>query len=599
MGLEIGFFMSFDQIALFSLFGLVFVFLLWGRFRYDLVAFCALLIALLLGLVPKEDAFSGFGHPATVIVALVLIVSRGLINSGAIDVLTRHLIDPARGLPGHISLIGGLGGLLSGFMNNVAALALLMPVEIQASKRAGRAVGLTLMPLAFATILGGLFTLIGTPPNIIIAAFREQALGQPFAMFDFAPVGLICAVVGIAFIALVGWRLIPRAGNGGDGEKAGFEIENYIAELLVPEGSGAVGQRIADLDDTAEEADAALIGLVRNGKRKPGRARLEEIAAGDILVVEARPDAIDRLRGLLTLEYAGEEYHAKAAAGGMSLIEVVVPRDARIDGRSALSLGLLYRQGVTLLGVSRQGRKFRNRVRKLPIEAGDVLLLLGPSERLSDVTQWLGCLPLAERGLSVTQRSKALPAALIFAAAIALASFGLVYLPVALACAAVLYVLLNIVPLREVYDQIEWPVVVLLGSMIPLGSALEQAGGTGLIASGIITLTDGYTAPVVLALLMVVTMTLSDVLNNTATTVIAAPIAIEIAQTLQVNPDAFLMGVAISASCAFLTPIGHKNNTLIMGPGGYAFGDYWRMGLPLELIVIAVAVPSILFFWPL
>lgn len=591
--------MSFEQIALFSLFALVFVFLLWGRFRYDLVAFCALLIALLLGLVPKEEAFSGFGHPATVIVALVLVVSKGLINSGAIDSVTRHLVRPDRSLPGHIGLMGGMGGLLSGFMNNVAALALLMPVDIQAAKRAKRAVGLTLMPLAFATILGGLFTLIGTPPNIIIAAFREEALGTPFSMFDFAPVGLVCAVFGIGFIALIGWRLIPGIRASGEDDQSRFEIENYIAELRVPEGSKAIGNTIADLDDAAEEADAALIGLVRNGKRRPGRARLEEIRAGDFLVVDAKPDAIDRLRGVLALEYAGEERHAKATSGGMSLIEVVVPRDARIDGRSALSLGLLYRQGVTLLGVSRQGRAFRDRVRKLPIKAGDVLLLLGPSDRLTDVTQWLGCLPLAERGFGVTQRSQALPAALIFAGAIALASFGLVYLPVALACVAVIYVVLNIVPLRDVYQQVEWPVVVLLGSMIPLGSALEQAGGTGLIASGLLRLADGYSAPVVLVLLMVVTMTLSDVLNNTATTVIAAPTALEIAESLNVNPDAFLMGVAIAASCAFLTPIGHKNNTLIMGPGGYGFGDYWRMGLPLEVIVIGTAVPAILVFWPL
>ncbi len=198
----------------------------------------------------------------------------------------------------------------------------------------------------------------------------------------------------------------------------------------------------------------------------------------------------------------------------------------------------------------------------------------------------------------MTQSGRAWLAAGLFAAAIAAASFGLVYLPVALGAVVVAYVLSGIVPLREVYDQVEWPVVVLLGSMIPLGAALEEAGGTGLIAGAIVGLTDGLPAWAILAVLMAVTMTLSDVLNNTATTIIAAPIAIDMANTLGVNPDPFLMAVAVAASCAFLTPIGHKNNTLILGPGGYKFGDYWRMGLPLELIVLGAGIPAIMVFWP-
>jgi di/tricarboxylate transporter len=213
--------------------------------------------------------------------------------------------------------------------------------------------------------------------------------------------------------------------------------------------------------------------------------------------------------------------------------------------------------------------------------------------------RWLGALPLAERGLQVIQREKAGLAVAIFATAVILASLGLLYLPIALAAAVVLMVLVNIVPLRQVYDSIEWPVIVLLGSMIPIGSALEASGGTGLIAGSIVTLAEGYAPWVVLTLLVVVTMSLSDVMNNTATAVIAAPIAIDIARRLEVNADPFLMGVAVAASCAFLTPIGHKNNTLIMGPGGYRFGDYWRMGLPLEILIIAVAVPMILLVWPL
>lgn len=591
--------MTTDQILLFSLFGVVFAMLIWGRWRYDLVAFVALIIALVLGLVPTNLAFSGFGHPATVIIALVLIVSRGLVNSGAVDLITRKLTALDLKLSGHIAAMSGLGAIFSAFMNNVAALALLMPVDLQAAAKAKRAPRLTLMPLAFATILGGLITLIGTPPNIIIASYREQALGEPFSMFDFAPVGLVCATIGILFVAIIGWRLIPgiRDAKSPTGEL--LDLEGYLAELVVPEESPAIGMLVRDLDDTADDNDVAVVGLVRRHKRLAGQARNVEIRAGDILVVDAGPKAIDQFRGALKLEFDGEKRHEKVASGGMVLSEVVVPKDSRIEGRSAISVRLLSRHGVTLLGVSRQGKKFRDRVRHLDIEAGDILLLLGPSDRVPAVAQWLGTLPLAERGLSVTQYRRAWLATGIFAAAIAVASFGGLYLAVALAIVVVAYVALDIVPIQEVYHQVEWPVIVLLGSMIPLGAALEASGGTALIAGGIVDLTSGLSIMAVLFVLMLVVMTLSDVLNNTATAVIGAPIALDIANRLGVSADPFLMAVAVAASCAFLTPIGHKNNTLIMGPGGYKFGDYWRMGLPLEILVIAVAVPAILFFWPL
>ncbi|TLP42600.1 sodium-coupled transporter [Cohaesibacter sp. CAU 1516] len=591
--------LTFDQIALFSLFGLVFAMLLWGRIRYDVIAFGALVIALLLGLVPKDQAFSGFGHPATIIVALVLVVSRGLVLSGAVDKITALVIDKDRSLQSHVSIIGAAGGLMSALMNNVAALALLMPVDIQAAQKSGRSPSLSLMPLAFATILGGMITLIGTPPNIIIAAFREQALGEPFAMFDFAPVGLVAATAGMVFIALVGWRLIPGAQSSRDETQDLFEIGKYIAEVVVIEDSKAEGQLVRELDEACEEHDIAIMGVIRNGKRLAGNSRNTELRAKDILVLEATPEQIDKFVGSLKLGYQRKPSEAPVAARGMELTECVVPADARIVGRSSMSVRLLSRRNVTLLGISRQGTRFYQRVRKEEIQAGDVLLLLGPADALPDTVRWLGCLPLANRGLSLTQHGRAGLAAGLFALAILAASFELVYLPIALAAVVVLYTLLEIVPIREVYDTIEWPVVVLLGSMIPLGTALENSGGTSLIAGSILSLTEGLGPAIILTILMVVTMTLSDVLNNTATAVVAAPIAIEIANRLGVNPDPFLMAVAVAASCAFLTPIGHKNNTLIMGPGGYKFGDYWRMGLPLEILIIAISVPTILIVWPL
>jgi di/tricarboxylate transporter len=497
--------------------------------------------------------------------------------------------------------MAGISAALSAVMNNVAALALLMPVDIQAAVKAKRSPALTLMPLSFATILGGMITLIGTPPNIIIAEFRQQSMGQGFAMFDFAPVGLACAVVGVLFVATIGWRLLPAEIRQQDSTQKLFDVSEYVAELHVPEDSPAIGQRVRDLDTVAEENDVAILGLIRHGKRLPGQARLTEISDGDILVVEAIPEAMDKIVGVLKLNFqARGRDTSPLSSEDMSLLEVVVPGGARIEGRSVSALRLHHRFGVTLLGVSREGRQFRERVRNLQVRAGDVLLLFGPADTLQEISSWLGTLPLAgAEELSLTRRHKAWLAAGLFAVAILLASTGLLYLPVALAIVVAAYVLLNILPARQVYDSIEWPVIVLLGSMIPLGVALEASGGTALIADGITGLAEGYSPVVVLTLLMVVTMTLSDVMNNTATAVIAAPIALDIAHRLQVSPDPFLMAVAVAASCAFLTPIGHKNNTLVMGPGGYRFGDYWRMGLPLELLIIVVSIPMIIWVWPL
>ena len=587
-----------DQIILFALFATVFGLLLWGRFRYDIVAFSALMAGVVLGVVPADKAFSGFGHPATLVVALVLVVSAGLVRSGAVFLITRTLVDASRSLGTHIAIMGGIGGVLSAFMNNVAALALLMPVDIQTARKAGRSPGLSLMPLSFATILGGMVTLIGTPPNIIIAAIREESLGEPFAMFDFAPVGGIAAIAGLAFVALVGWRLIPARDSDTGGEAA---LAEYIAELSVPENSKQIGKRIAELEDTADKTDVAILGLMRDGKRLFGRARNSQLRAGDILVLEAAPDALDEFRSALGLALSDPEGHDKLTAGGdgVDVVEVVVAETSRIAGKTAQAIGLAWRQNAVLLGISRKGTRITSRVRKTVVEPGDILLLLVPRDTALDVTEWLGVLPLAHRGLTVTADEKVWMAIGFFGAAVAAASFGLIYLPIALGLVCVAYVLTKIIPLTELYDQIEWPVVVLLGSMIPLGAALETSGGTELIAGGIVGLTEGLPAWAILTVLMVVTMTLSDVLNNTATAIVAAPVGIQMANSLGVSPDPFLMAVAVAASAAFLTPIGHKNNTLILGPGGYRFGDYWRMGLPLEVLIIAVSIPAILVFWPL
>lgn len=584
---------------LFALIGVLFVFLIWGRYRYDLVAFGALLVAYLLGLIPTEAVFSGFGHPAVIIIALVLIISRGLYLSGAIELIASALLDGTRRIGQHIALMAGVSAALSALMNNVAALALLMPVDLQAAEKAERSPALTLMPLSFASILGGMITLIGTPPNIVIATFRGEALGAPYTMFDFAPVGVAVAAVGIAYVALIGWRLIPVAGNATRNHSPVEDLERYLAELRVPAEAKILGERLRQLDSAADESGVQILGLIRDGERLPGMASQAVLQTDDRIVVEGGPDGIDAFAGALALSYSDSDRPSKAMSGNTVMREVAVPSTSRLVGRSESTLRLRYRRGVILLGISRNGIKIRERLREVQIQAGDLLLLLGPEDTLDDVVEWMGCLPLAPRGLDVIQRDKARWAILLFAGAIALASLELVYLPIALACVALLYILLDIVPLSQVYESIEWPVIILLGAMIPISVALENSGGTELLAQLFVQGTQGWPIILVLTALMVVTMTLSDVLNNVATALIAAPIALDVAFHLQVNPDPFLMAVAVAASCAFLTPIGHKNNTLIMGPGGYGFGDYWRMGLPLEILVVITAIPMILWVWPL
>ena len=593
--------MAVEQIFLLALLVGVFFLFVFGPWRYDVVAFSALIVATVAGSVPYAEAFVGFGHPATITVAMVLIISRALQNSGAVDLIAQRFLPPLASDSGHVGLLSSIAGCLSAVMNNVGALALLMPAAIQSAAKAKRSPAIILMPLSFGSILGGLVTLIGTPPNIIVAAFRGDVAGAPFSMFDFTLVGGVVAVSGILFVSVVGWRLIPPSRKTVLSERDLFQIENYVSEARIDEGSQAIGMTLSKLDDLAEEHDAVILGLIRRGHRVDPAGRREEIRKGDRLVVEVRPDSFDALLDNLDLKAAGagKEEQKLLNVDDIALTEAVVGPGARIIGRAAGDLHLRSRYGVNLLAVSRQGRPYRGRLKAFCFRSGDILLLEGAVDRLPEVIAALGCLPLAERGLQRGRRHLAEISIGVFSAAILAATFGLVALPIALAVAAAIMVILNIIPPREIYDSVDWPVVVLLGAMIPVGQALEASGTTALIADALVGLSAGFPAAVVLTLVLVITMTLSDIINNAATAVVMAPISVNVAGQLGVNADPFLMAVAIGASCAFLTPIGHQNNTLILGPGGYHFGDYWRMGLPLEVLIVAVSLPMLLWVWPL
>ena len=607
--------MTHDQLLILAILCATVALFLWGRWRHDMVAAGALLACVLAGLVEPDAAFAGFGHPAVVTVACVLVLSRGLQSSGAIDVLTRAVLPTRGGPTAGIAALTALAAVLSGFMNNVGALALLMPVALQLAGRLELPPGKVLMPLAFASILGGTTTLIGTPPNLIVSGFRANQTGAGgFTMFDFTLAGLPLALAGLAFIALLGWRLVPARAQPG---AAGFDTGAYLTEARVQDDSPAAGMRLREIEAKLDEAGAQVVGLVRNEVRMIAPSGGRIVRTGDILVIEAE---VETLPGVLTglgLELA--EAHPPDAGDGQKrsvpdtppgagkdaergdelvLLELVVRPESALAGRSASDILLRSRYGLNLLAVSRDGARARARLRTLKIRPGDLLLMQGDSDTLAEFAADFGCVPLAGRELRIPDKRKAFTATAIMLAAVA-AALGLLPAALSFTAGVLASMALRTVHPRAVYEAVDWPVVVLLAALLPVAGAFQSSGAADLLARLLLGSLARGDAVIGLALILLTTMLLTDLMNNAATAAVMAPIGLGAATGLGVNPDTFLMAVAIGASCAFLTPIGHQNNTLILGPGGFRFGDYWRMGLPLDLLVLAVAMPMLLLAWPL
>lgn len=638
---------------------------LWGRWRHDMVALGAMLACVFTGLIEAETAFNGFGHPAVITVACVLVLSRALQSSGAVDVLTRLVLPAKAGPTLSIAALTILAALLSGFMNNVGALALLMPVALQLASRLKLAPGQVLMPLAFASILGGTMTLIGTPPNLIISGIRRSEGLEGFKMFDFTAVGAAVTAVGLVFIILIGWRLVPKRKQAGT---EGFETGAYITEVRIPEGSKADGMKLREVEAVLDNADAQVLGFVRNDVRVTAPSSGRYLRALDILIIEAEADALTKVLsdlGLVlaqakeksgsktesdaksddeakddaddanvTAETADKQSSRPAAVASAKaelvaefsdsdtaesepdqapekapekerkpdeivLAELAVLPSSSLVNRSAADMLLRTRYSINLLAVSRHGRRSMARLRSMRLRAGDLLLMQGAPDVLQDFANNTGCVPLAERELRIPNKRNAIMSAVIMVLAVALAALGILPAAVSFAAGVLATMAFRTLPWRLVYESIDWPVVVLLASLLPVAGAMQSTGAASLIASVLLdTLAQGN--PVIgLAVILITTLILTDLMNNAATAAVMAPIALGAANQLGVNPDTFLMAVAVGASCAFLTPIGHQNNTLILGPGGFRFGDYWRMGLPLDVLVVLVSLPMLLLVWPL
>lgn len=589
---------TFEQGVLFAVIAAAMAFFVWGRWRYDIVAILALLTTVYFGIVAPREAFAGFGHPAVVTVAAVLVIGRALQVSGVVDYLVRFLAPARRSTVLQVGATATLASALSAFMNNVGALALMLPVTVRNAYRAGRPPSLVLIPLSFATLLGGLITLIGTPPNIVIASVRDEAVGAPFRMFDYSPVGLVVAAAGILYLTTIGWRLIPRDRQGEVESRDLFRIKAYITEARVPQGSTFVGETVRKVEQLCEN-EATVMAIYRGRRRLLAPAGVERLRQNDILILEGDPAVLAPLIDGDNLQQTGrQDFSAEdLRSDEIRLVEAVLMPNSPIEGRSMRGLRMHDRYGINLLAVARQSMAVRVRLGSIRFKTGDVLLLQGEKNTLQQALAALACLPLADRGLRVARRRRIhLPLA-VFAAAIAAAAFGLVPVQIAFATVVAVLVLFGTLSLREVYESIEWPVILLLGALIPIGEALQSTGGTVLIAGAVISLAGAVPTWAMLALLMIVSMLLADLIHNTPTAVLMAPISVSIAQTLGLPIDPFLMAVAVGSASPYLSPIGHQSNTLVMAPGGYRFADFARVGAPLDVVIVATAVPMIMWVW--
>lgn len=594
--------MSREQIIIFSILGFALVMFAWGRYRHDIVAATTLMLTVIFGLVEPGTAFSGFGHPAVITVAAVLIISHALKLSGVVDLIASKLIPYTKNQTMHIIALTAVVTVASAFMNNVGALALMLPVALATASEHGRSPALLLMPLAFGSILGGMTTMIGTPPNIIIASYRAEIAGEPFHMFHFSPVGFPVALIGVLFVAFIGWRLIPKERLSRNAPAQLFEITDYLVEVQVGDAANVIGKSIIEIEPLNQEG-IDVIGLAHGSTGRVGPvSRRHVLEPDDVLVLRADPITLTPIIDEMGLTLVSDQSAAfeHLTSGELSLAEGVVQSGAPIDGRGVSYFNRISGYTVRLIAMARQsGDPLRRRLRRQTFEAGDILLVEGETGSIDETLSRLGMIPLAARDLALVKPDKLWVSLSVFAIAIAIGVIGWLPLTVTFFIAVGIYVYLKILPARSIYENVDWPVIVLLAAMIPVGSALESTGATDLVANSIVSITDGLPPLLVLTLVLVVTMFLSDIINNAATALVMAPISVGIATQLNANPDAFLMAVAVGASCAFLTPIGHQSNTLVMGPGGYAFTDYWRMGLPLEIVITVVGVFMIQLIWPL
>ncbi|MBA23283.1 MAG: citrate transporter [Rhodobacteraceae bacterium] len=570
--------------------------LIWGRWRYDAVTLVALAALVLFEVIPINSAFSGFGHPAVIIVALVLLISRGLQESGFVGLIGGQLSKIPLSENQFLLVILVTAAALSSFMNNIGAMAILLPVTIAVCQQNKWSPPKFLMPLAFASILGGMNTMIGTPPNIIISQYRETYTGTSFNFFDFSFVGVAVSLLGVVFIAFLGYRLVKVRQEAGDEIKL-IDLKNYLFEVRVKKDSKAIGKRLSEIKKVAGP-ETEVLGIVNESGAVSKVSMVTKFAHNQVLVIKTSPDDISRLQSDLDLEMSEDLNTINES--DLEEIEVMVTASSRLIGRKQEFLKRLASEDLALLGLWRQGAKFRTRLSREIFRVGDVLLLGVRSideEGVKERIKHLGLMPLMQREMQVIpSRSRLLKSIIFFVTFLLLAAFNVINIVIAFLLCVLAFIGVKVLN-GNLYRSIEWPVIVMLAAMIPIGQALETTGISNNIAMFISGYTEALPIYMIILLILVVTMFVSDIINNAATAIIMAPIAANISSQLGAPVEPFLMAVAVGASCAFLSPIGHQCNTLVMAPGGYKFGDYWRLGLPLEIVIAVISVPMIMYVW--
>ena len=589
--------MTTDQILSFLVIAGMMVAFVVERFRYDVTACLALVAAIALGLVPFDKAFSGFSDDIVIIVASALVVSAGVARSGIVDIAIKKFFPELDSFRAQMALLLLVVAILSAFIKNIGALAIMMPAALQFARKSGRSPSRYLMPMAFAALLGGLMTQIGTSPNIVVSRLRQELTGESFTMFDFTPVGLALMVVGVAFLLLF-HRLVPERAQANPSMEEALEAKIYASEVQVAAESPAIGQALSDVMKAGDGAVIATAILRGHSRLSPFPD--VKLKGGDTLLLEGPPAALDRLVSGSGLDLSVKPIaDANDTGTEIATAEVIIARESPLAGLSARELALSNTYGINLLALSRHGQRLRERLGELTLQPGDVAVLQGRRDRLPRFMQDFGLLPLAEREILLgTRRSTVVPVA-ILAVAMAVTAVGVVPVPVAFFAAALAMVLFRAVPLADLYKSVDGPILVMLAALIPVADTLRTSGASDLIAGLLGTMADGLSPMVALGLILVTAMAVTPFLNNAATVLVVGPIAASFATTLGYRPEAFLMAVAIGAGCDFLTPIGHQCNTLVMGPGGYRFSDYPRLGLPLSFLIVLVSVPLLMLVWPI
>ena len=561
----------------------------WQKIRYDIVAALMLLAIGLTGIVSTEELFSGFASSAVITVASALVVAKGLENSGILDKAEEFLLkfEKRPYIPFILLLV--MVSLVSGFINDIAALAISLPVAISLSRSLKLTPSKILIPLAYASIIGGSLTLIGTASNIVMGSVAKRELGRPLEIFEFFPVGLVLVIVFIILFLIIGRKILPNRPSPYSTEK--FELPKYITEVQVNDKSDFIDKTIGEFEKEFDYLDVVRIVRERHERDMPHSNT--KIGLGDVLVIRSDVEGLRKLKesGLDFLRDSEEKLK------DLDVVEAIVLPHSILADKTARQTRLRDRYTVSLLGVARHGSTLIKRVDDVKIKTGDVLLLEVAQSDLQNVLQELQCAPLKKRGISLHERAPSILTLVIAGVSIALSAFSILPIEISLTLGALAMLLTRSLSLKEAYSAIHWPILILIGSIIPFGIAMVNTGADKFIADTIMQ--TGISEPIMaLIIIFAATTLLSNVMNNVAASVFMAPVALQLSQILDISGFPMLMAVVFGAAVPYLTPISHHSNLLVMEAGGYKFTDYLRFGIPLTLATMVIVIFLVPILWP-